>query len=117
MRSLLRELEGLAERRDVDLYLRLRWEFHAICYRASGRRRLVDEVERLFWRSERYNRIVLSTRERFSESVGRYGGLLAACEVRDGDAAERAVQDSIRWGVDRAAPELPSEADAAASGG
>ena len=108
---LLHELQRLAERRRVEDYLRRRWDFHAACYRASGRRRLVDEVERLFWRSERYNRLVLSTGDRFRESVGRYGALLAACEARDGGAAERAVQDSIRWAVERVAPELPSEAD------
>ena len=46
--------------------------------RATGRaaaQRLVDEVERLFWRADRYNRLVLSTAERFRESVGRYSGL------------------------------------------
>jgi len=110
MRALLGDLRVLARRQAIDEYLALRWEFHATCYRASGRRRLVAEVERLYWRSERYNRVVLSTPERFRESVGRYRTFLAACEARDGAAAERAVQESIRWAVDRAGPELPSEA-------
>ena len=61
---------------DVDAYLALRWEFYGTCYRASGRRRLVEEVERLYWRSERYNRLVLATAQRFQESLGRYSGLL-----------------------------------------
>ncbi len=112
MRQLLGRLRRLAAEQDVDEYLRLRWEFHATCYRASGRQRLVAEVERLFWRSDRYNRIVLSTPERFRESVGRYERLLAACEAADGPAAERAVHESIRWAVDRVAPTLPSEQDA-----
>lgn len=112
MRQLLGRLRRLAAEQDVDEYLRLRWEFHATCYRASGRQRLVAEVERLFWRSDRYNRIVLSTPERFRESVGRYERLLAACAAADGPAAERAVHESIRWAVDRVAPTLPSEQDA-----
>jgi DNA-binding GntR family transcriptional regulator len=111
MRQLLRELQSLAKRQAVDDYLVLRWEFHATCYRASGRSRLVAEVERLYWRSERYNRLVLSTPDRFRESVGRYRAFLAACEARDGGAAERAVQESIRWAVDRVGSELPSEED------
>ena len=41
-----------------------------ICYRPRGRPRLVAEVERLFWRAERYNHLVLSTPERFRRSVG-----------------------------------------------
>ena len=61
----------------------------ARCYRASGRRRLVGEVERLYWRSERYNRLVLSTAQRFQESLGRYSDFFAHCEANDGLAAER----------------------------
>jgi DNA-binding GntR family transcriptional regulator len=113
MRRTLTELRRLAKARDVDLYLDRRWTFYGTCYRASGRKRLVDEVERLFARSKRYNRIVLSTSERFRESVKRYGAFLEACEARDGRAAERAVQGSIRWAVDRVGPLLPSEADRA----
>jgi DNA-binding GntR family transcriptional regulator len=109
MRSMLTRLRDLASRQEVDEYLILRWEFHAACYRASGRRRLVDEVERLFRRSERYNRLVLATPERFRESVGRYRDFLAACERSDGEAAERVIHEALRWAVDRVAPTLPSE--------
>ena len=76
MRKTLDRLERAATKQDIDAYLALRWEFYGTCYRASGRRRLVEEVERLYWRSERYNRIVLSTAQRFQESLGRYAGLL-----------------------------------------
>lgn len=109
MRRLLQALEAAAGAADVDRYLALRWEYFSTCYRVSGRPRLVAEVERLFRRSERYNRLVLSTPERFAESVGRYPAFLAACEARDGEAAERAVQSGLRWAVDRVAPGLPSE--------
>ena len=109
MRRLLTSLRRLARAQEVDTYLAKRWEFYATCYRASGRQRLVDEVERLFRRSERYNRLVLSTAERFRDSVARYGAFLQACEARDADAAEHAVQDSIRWAVDRLGPLLPPE--------
>ena len=104
-----RASRGRAE--DVDAYLALRWEFYGTCYRASGRRRLVEEVERLYWRSERYNRLVLSTAQRFQESLGRYSAFFAHCEANDGLAAERAVQDSLRWAVDSVAGGLPSEAE------
>jgi DNA-binding GntR family transcriptional regulator len=113
MAELLAALRGLAERQAVGEYLTFRWEFHATCYRASGRARLVHEVERLFWRSDRYNRLVLSTLDRFRESVGRYRDFLRACEDRDGDAAERIVHDSMRAAVERLGPRLHSEADEA----
>lgn len=111
MWDLMGELEKLARKRDVDPYLRARWDFHAICYEASGRTRLVNEVERLFWRAERYNRLVLSTAERFQRSVGFYRAFLDACADRDGDAAERVIHDSMRQTVADLAPSLPSETE------
>jgi DNA-binding GntR family transcriptional regulator len=111
MREYLAALRDAAGAQDVDTYLGLRWDFHGTCYRASGRPRLVAEVERLYHRSERYNRIVLSTPRRFRESVGRYAAFLAACKARDGAAAERTVQESLSWAVERVAGSLPSESE------
>src|SRR5690349_12740153 len=110
MSTLMGGLEKLARKRDVDAYLRARWDFHAICYEASGRTRLVAEVERLFWRAERYNRLVLSTAERFKRSVRYYRAFLEACADRDGAAAEGVIHESMRQTVDDLAPLLPSEA-------
>ena len=113
MKETLRVLRRLAAEQDVSAYLRGRWEFHATCYRASGRQHLVDEVERLYWRADRYNRLVLSTAGRFRESVGRYQHFLAACEAHDGERAEEVVQESIRWAFGRAADSVPSEREPA----
>ena len=113
MKETLRDLRRLAAEQRVQEYLRQRWEFHATCYRSSGRQRLVDDVERLFWRADRYNRLVLSTAKRFRESVGRYQGFLSACEARDGERAEEVVQESIRWAFGRAADSVPSETESA----
>ncbi len=109
MRELLTELEHLAEVQDVDGYLRARWEFHATCYEAAGRRRLLAEVERLFWRAERYNRIVLSSRERFRMSVRNYRRFYQACTKGDAHAAARIVEESTQWAVDLIWNSLPSE--------
>ncbi len=110
MRTLLTELERLAKEQDVDGYLRVRWQFHAACYEAAGRPRLVAEVERLFLRAERYNRIVLSSRERFRRSVGHYRRFYEACKAGDPRAAERVIHDSTLWAVDAIAGLLPGEA-------
>ena len=117
MGKLLTELRRLAKEQDVDAYLRGRWDFHAICYEASGRARLVDEVERLFWRAERYNRLVLSTAARFKRSVGYYTAFLEACVQRDGEAAEDVIHVSMRQTVLDLAPSLPSETEANAGEG
>ena len=113
MAQVLTRLRTAATQRDVDSYLSLRWEFYGTCYRASGRRRLVDEVERLYRRSERYNRLVLSSPRRFRESLDRYKSFHGACLRNDGLEAEAIVQESLRWAVDRAASSLPSEGAAA----
>ena len=44
MKETLALLRRDAAEQDVKAYLEQRWEFHATCYRASGRQRLVDEV-------------------------------------------------------------------------
>lgn len=111
MGELLAELERLAEAGDVDGYLRARWAFHAACYAAARRPRLLAEVERLFWRSERYNRLVLSSPERFSQSVRNYRRLYEACRAGDPAEAERAVEEQMRWAVDLVWDSLPSEVE------
>ena len=112
MRELHAELERLGKRQAVDEYLRARWEFHATCYAASGRARLVAEVERLFWRAERYNRLVLSTGERFAVSVGNYRRFLDACAARDGGCARQVIEASMAWALELVGDTLPSELDA-----
>ncbi len=110
MRLLLQELARLARTQDVDGYLRARWGFHAACYAAARRPRLLAEVERLFWRSERYNRLVLSTRERFRRSVSNYRRFYVACTAGDADLAERVIEDSLQWAIGLLRDSLPSEA-------
>jgi DNA-binding GntR family transcriptional regulator len=109
MSVMLSELDRLAKRRDVGSYLQLRWDYHAVCYEASRRPRLLAEVERLFWRAERYNRLVLSSAERFRRSVGYYHAFFEACERRDPLEAERVIHESVRGAVDLIWPTLPSE--------
>lgn len=111
MRVVLARLVRLAARRAVEPYLDGRWELHATCYRASGRTRLLAEVERLFRRGVRYNRLVLADADRFARSIASYHDFVAACETRDGEAAERVVASSMRWAVDAVAGSLPSERD------
>jgi DNA-binding GntR family transcriptional regulator len=112
MRELLARLRGLARDRDVESYLATRWELHATCYRASGRSRLLAEVEQLFWRAERYNRFLLTAPARFRRSLAHYREFVAACAARDGDEAERVIHASIRWAVELLRDELPSELEA-----
>jgi DNA-binding GntR family transcriptional regulator len=109
MDELLQELYRLARRQEIDEYLDGRWEFHSLAYRASGRTRLVNEVERLFLRGSRYHRLVLSSAANFKTSVAAYHDFLIACQDHDPDEAERVIHDSMRWAVEAAGRFLPSE--------
>jgi DNA-binding GntR family transcriptional regulator len=100
MASLLDELRGAARAEMLDTYLDVTWRFHARCYQAGSRPRLVDEVERLFWRAVRYHRILLATPERFAGSVASHEQFFAACRERDGEAAGIVIEDSVRWSVE-----------------
>lgn len=107
MREVFETITGLGEAQAIDAYITTRWEFHAICYRAARRERLLREVERLFLRAERYNRLVLSTPERFRESVERHHrNLLEACASRDGAAAEEAIRVGMKWCIECLTPAL-----------
>jgi DNA-binding GntR family transcriptional regulator len=111
MQEQLTELERLADAQDVDGYLRARWAFHAACYESAGRPRLLAEVERLFWRAERYNRLVLSSPARFATSVANYGRFYEACRARDPKRAAAVIEESTQWAVDLIWESLPSEAE------
>jgi DNA-binding GntR family transcriptional regulator len=113
MRVMLAELDRLARRQAVESYLQLRWAFHAVCYEASIRPRLLAEVERLFWRAERYNHLVLSSAERFKRSVAYYHEFFTACERRDAHEAEQVIHRSIAGAVEMIAATLPSERELA----
>jgi DNA-binding GntR family transcriptional regulator len=100
MAALLKEIHAAASPEQLDDYLGATWRFHARCYRASSRPRLVDEVERLFWRAIRYHRILLCTPERFAGSATFHDRFFDACRVRDGRAAETVIEDSVRWTIE-----------------
>jgi GntR family transcriptional regulator, rspAB operon transcriptional repressor len=111
MADVLIRLRALAKKQDIEPYLVGRWELHSIAYSATGRTRLVAEVERLFWRGERYHRLVLSSAERFERSVRSYELFQEACHFGNGERAEAVIHDSLRWGVDLISDQLPSERD------
>ena len=97
MGEVLAELRRAADDRDVEAYLDGRWTFYGTCYRASGRERLVADVERLYRRSERYNRLVLSTPGALSRVARPLRGLLRRLrrERRDPRRADRAREPAL----------------------
>ena len=111
MRAVLRELKAGAAATRTHQYLLKRWEFCAICYRAARRPRLLSQVERLFWRAERYNHILFSGSPNVVEPATEFHErFMARCADHDGPGAEQTIRSAIEWSMRELMPSLPSEA-------
>ena len=84
---------------DLLAYLVAEWDFHALCYRASGRSRLVSLVADYRRRAERYVRLVVASSPHFAQAIRIQELFLEAATARDGARAERVVRDAIDWSV------------------
>lgn len=111
MSDMLAELGRLAKQRDVTSYLQVRWDLHETAYAAARRPRLLAEVERLYWRAERYTRLIYTSGSRFRESLGHYRRFYEACRAHDPLQAEHVMQNSMRWGVELIGATVPTEAE------
>ncbi|MBI3977452.1 MAG: GntR family transcriptional regulator [Chloroflexi bacterium] len=92
------ELDALAWN-DLGGYLKAERQFHAVCYQASGRERLIKIVDDLRERAERYIRLAHSSPGRLPESLAFQRAFLEACERRNGRDAEQIIQEALRWTV------------------
>jgi DNA-binding GntR family transcriptional regulator len=97
MAQVLEQLEPLCRSNDLEAYLLAEAEYHHTCYSASGRQRLCHSVADLRERAARYLRVVFNNPSRLEESLDHQRRLFVACERRDGPAAERALQQALRW--------------------
>jgi DNA-binding GntR family transcriptional regulator len=87
----------VAREHDLERYLRAESAFREICFRASGRDRLVAHVVDYRLRAERYLRVAFSSPRGLAHSVGFQRTLLKACAEHDGDAAERVTEEALNW--------------------
>jgi DNA-binding GntR family transcriptional regulator len=97
MKALLRRLATEAVAGDLDSYLAVTAAFHDVCYDATGRPRLSALVAGHRRAAERYVRAVLAQTPGFADSVASQERFLAACEARDGQAAEQELRTALDW--------------------
>lgn len=118
-KELLNELRGrlaqLVERSrprdagELATYLAEEWQVRRLVYTACGRARLQAHVQTLRDYAERYLRLAYTVdgqtiEGRPRESFEYHRQLLAACERRDGPAAEHIVQAALDWTLINAGP-------------
>lgn len=92
----LPRLAALCAAGELEIYLREDRDFMLNCYAASGRPRLVRQVESLRERAERYLRLVFVRADHLRWLDYSYQ-LFQACAAHDGNAAEAVAQDALRW--------------------
>jgi DNA-binding GntR family transcriptional regulator len=113
MRSLLREVLAAQDRDDVDRYVSLAWELHWTCYSASGRERLLDRIDDVRRRADRYIRLAVGSNPRLGNAGLYQTRLVAACGAHDGARAESIVRDALQWTIKLVTPALaPSAVEA-----
>ena len=96
LRLELPRLAALCAAGDLHVYLREDRAFMLSCYAASGRPRLIRQVESLREHAERYLRLVFVQADHLRWLDYSYQ-LFQACAAHDGDAAEAVAQDALRW--------------------
>jgi DNA-binding GntR family transcriptional regulator len=99
MRQLVSELEAVSATEQLDEYLDLEWEFHAVCYAASRRVRLLELVHDYRRRAERYLRLAVASSPGFERSLDVQHRLLKAAETQDGQMAESLYREALSWSV------------------
>ncbi|MER8072958.1 GntR family transcriptional regulator [Streptomyces sp. NPDC094034] len=94
MRAILKELRNGVL--DLEELIALEWQGYLTCYRASGMPRLVDLILEHGRLVERYSRAAIGEVFDRVTSAAEYSALIDACDARDEDAAQRAVESGLR---------------------
>jgi DNA-binding GntR family transcriptional regulator len=106
MRQMLEQLEAVPDHADLNEYLEVEHGYRDLCLEASGSMKLFELVR--VWRraADRYVRLAVASEQGARESIAFQRRLLAACERRDGTAAEAVTREALQWTVDRIVPRL-----------
>jgi DNA-binding GntR family transcriptional regulator len=97
MRTRIHAVQQLAQQHDLGRYLRAEAAFRELCFRATGRDRLIKSVLDLRLRAERYLRVAFDSPRGLNQSAGFQRELLDACVRHDGDAAEDVTRRALQW--------------------
>jgi DNA-binding GntR family transcriptional regulator len=100
-------VDTLSGEGDLRRYFDAEWRFREMCFRASGRDRLVGYVLDFRQRAERYLQVAFSTPGGLGQSVQFQRALYSACEDRDGDAAREITREALEWTLTVVKPHLP----------
>lgn len=93
------ELHGLRRAEhaeDLEAYLKRSWALRAACYKAAEKPRLFDRFRVLYEHSSRYVFLMIADPSRLERSLADMEEFYAACQTRDGMAAQDAIQKALQ---------------------
>ena len=88
-------LEQDARATDVDQWSKDNWAFHRAIYAAGGKRHLMDALESLWQKADRYLRLVWQLESYQDTSFAEHTQLLEAVEAKDRRLAKRLTKAHI----------------------
>ncbi|MEV6120718.1 GntR family transcriptional regulator [Streptomyces sp. NPDC052077] len=109
MRAVLEKLRTGAL--SLEELIALEWQGYLVCYRGSDMPRLVDLILEHGRLVERYSRAAIGEVFDRATSAAEYSDLIAACEGRDEDAAQRAVEAGLRRHIRTLSAQLQKKED------
>lgn len=111
MRGHLDRLTELSVAERLDDYRAVEWEFHAVCYRAAGRVRLLDLVQDYRLRAERYSRLAIVSSPGFSRPLHIQQRFFRCAETHDAAGAVTVIREALEWSVAQVAELLEAGAE------
>ena len=100
MSGLASGMEAASLTQDNATYLKLNRAFHFAVYRGSQSAQLVQLIDRLWLRVGPFLNWISSPSDSRSRSNTHHRATIAACRVRDGEAAAQAICNDIRDGAE-----------------
>lgn len=94
----------------IDRWGELNWAFHAALYRSADRPKLAQLIRQTSNQTERYIRVLISNSDYRSIAEREHRTILAACALRNGEAASALLGQHIRQTGDLIARFLEDQA-------
>lgn len=94
----------------IERWGELNWEFHAVLYRSANRPKLSQLIRQTSNQTEQYIRVLISNSDYRSIAEREHRTILAACALRNGEAASALLGQHIRQTGDLIARFLEEQA-------
>jgi DNA-binding GntR family transcriptional regulator len=91
--AILDQAEGTGA---LDRWSDLNWEFHAALYGPAQRKRLLDLIRQVSYPTDRYIRVLIANANYRGRAEREHRAILAACLMRNADAAAALLDQHIR---------------------